>query len=205
MGSEDSKEEYKREEIIKNKEEKIKNLDKGREEMWNDPFFSFEECIYAGRAKDIMTNEVNSLKQMDKAEKNFSKNINLDDYRNDDGTFNIYKAERPLDNKYGENSNKMSKSFHHEGIGIGNGTKILFSDYGVNEGNLAVRFWDSKENKDKWKDVKEVGKSNASDNDINNIFFGPKSEKWTNPHNYNLFFHNCQDYSKEKIKDLEKI
>ena len=90
----------------------------------------------------------------------------------------------------------MSKSFHHEGIGIGNGTKILFSDYGVNEGNLAVRFWDSQENKDKWKVLKEVGKSNASDNDINNIFFGPKSEKWTNPHNYNLFFHNCQDYSK---------
>ena len=85
MGGEDSKEEYKREEIIKNKEEKIKNLDKGRDEMWNDPFFSFEECVHAGIARDIMTDEVNSLKQMDKAEENFSKNINLDDYRNDDG------------------------------------------------------------------------------------------------------------------------
>ena len=58
---------------------------------------------------------------------------------------------------------------------------MLFSDYGVNDGNLNVRFWDSNQPKDHWRDVEFFGKSNASNDQVKDTFFGQNSEKWTNP------------------------
>lgn len=47
-------------------------------------------------------------KKMDEEEKNFTKNINLDEYRNSDGTFNVYKAKRSL--KGGKGADKIIKN-----------------------------------------------------------------------------------------------
>ncbi len=204
MGKDNSKG-YNREERIKNEEAKCKRLGKDIDDMWKDPMFSVEECVNAGKVYCQMLDRINSLKEMNKSEKKFSEKINLNDYRNNDGTFNIYKTKRPLNTKNGEKSYKLSKGAHHEGIAIGNEKNILFSDYGVKDNHLAVRFWDSKENKDKWSVVEKVGVSNASDKEIMDIFFGEKSENWINPNNYNLLLHNCQDYSKEIINQLIKI
>ena len=64
-------------------------------------------------------------KKMDEEEKNFTKNINLDEYRNSDGTFNVYKAKRSL--KGGKGPDKIIKKLHHEGVAIGNDKKKLWS------------------------------------------------------------------------------
>ncbi len=40
--------------------------------------------------------DIQSLYQMEDNEEKFRNNINLDDYRNEDGIFNVYKVERPL-------------------------------------------------------------------------------------------------------------
>ena len=129
----------------------------------------------------------------------------MNDYRNNDGTFNVYKTERPLNTKNGEESYKLSKRIHHEGIAIGNGKKMLFSDYGVKDKpNISVRFWDSKEKIEKWEKIEQIGKSNSSNEDVKKIFFGKKSENWINPKDYNFCCHNCKDYSKEKIEELKK-
>ena len=204
MGN-DNSEGYNREERIKKEEAKCKRLGKDIDDMWKDPMFSVEECVNAGKVYSEMTDRLNSLKEMNKSEKKFSEKINLNDYRNNDGTFNIYKTERPLNTKNGEKSYKLSKGAHHEGIAIGNGKKMLFSDYGVKDNtNLAVRFWDSKEKIEKWEKIEQIGKSNSSNEDVKKIFFGKKSENWINPNDYNLCCHNCKDYSKEKIEELKK-
>ncbi len=207
MGEQNSKqnEPYDRKKRIKNEENKSEKIQEDFYKMLEDPRFSLEECYHAAILKGNYDNKLNSLKQMDETEDKFSKNINLNDYRNNDGTFNIYKTKRPLNCKVGEQLNNLSKKAHHEGIAIGNEKNILFSDYGVKDNHLAVRFWDSKENKDKWSVVEKVGVSNASDKEIMDIFFGEKSENWINPNNYNLLLHNCQDYSKEIINQLIKI
>lgn len=204
MGDENSKV-YNRSEKIFNEENKSARLDKDIEKMWNSPYFSVEECVHAHMAKSMMDDRIKSLKQMNEKENSFSENIDLDKYRNSDGTFNVYKTSRPLNCPYGEKSYKMSKGAHHEGMAIGNGKNILYSDYGVNENNLGVRFWDGKENKENWAKIEKVGETKASDNDVKNIFFGEKSDRWVNPKDYNLVFHNCQDYSKEKIREFKNL
>ena len=137
---------------------------------------------------------------MDEEEKNFTKNINLDEYRNSDGTFNVYKVKRSL--KGGKGADKIIKKLHHEGVAIGNDKKKFFTDYGVGEKDLEVRFWDDKEEKDNWDKIEKVGTSKISNDEVKDILFGESSEKWTNSDDYKLIKHNCQDYSKEKISQL---
>ena len=193
---------YNRNKVIANKEKNLGKLDKDINKMWNSPWFDVEECVRAGKSSSLKRNEINSLKQMNEAEKNFNKNINLDRYRNKDGSLNIYKTKRPLNNSSGECSYNSSSKLFHQGIAIGNGKNMLYSDYGVNEGNLNVRFWDSKNPKDTWKDIQKVGKSNASNEQVHQIFFGQNSENWVNPNDYNLIFHNCQNYSNQTANNL---
>ena len=196
---------YNRNEVIENKQKKLGKLDKEIDKMWQSPWSDVDECTDVGRYASMQRNEINSLKKMNEAENNFNKNINLNEYRNEDGSFNIYKTKRPLNNAFGEESyNKSSKMFH-QGIAIGNDKKMLFSDYGVNDGNLNVRFWDSNQPKDHWRDVEFFGKSNASNDQVKDTFFGQNSEKWTNPNDYNLLFHNCQDYSNQIGNNLMKF
>ena len=118
----------------------------------------------------------------------------------------FYSLKMPLNNSSGGSSFKSSSSnFFHEGIVIGNGNKMLYSDYGVdNEEKLHVRFWDSNHPKDQWRDVKNVGSSRASNDQVKNIFFGQQSEQWTNPYDYSLASHNCQHYAKQVRNNLMK-
>lgn len=176
-------------------DERVENEEKLKEKILEDPSFDIKELLNTKK-------RIIFLEQMSACEKYFSEKINLNIYRNSDGTFNVYKVERPLNNKYGNGSNTMSEVAHHEGVGIGNGKNIFFFDYGANNKQLGIRFWDSKENKDNWGKIKKVGKSNASDDDVKEIFFGKKNEKWMYPNDYSILFHNCQDYSKEKINEL---
>ena len=172
--------------------------------MWKDPICTFSQLLQAYDELDKMNKNIKIFKQMNKNEDKFSKDINLNDYRNDDGTFTVYKVERPLDFKFGKEANKAKRKLHHEGLAFGNIKNKFYTDYGVKDGNVNVRFWDGKEDKENWEKIKEVGKSNALDNDIKEILFHNNIEKWYDPDDYSVIFHNCQDYSKEKIKDLTK-
>lgn len=190
-----------------NRSERIKELEKRSDElrtktlnMYNDQKYTTRNILDSWDKKDKIDNSIKRLKKMDENEKNFSKNINLDEYRNNDGTFNVYKTKRSL--KGGEGVDKIIKKLHHEGIAIGNNKKKFFTDYGVGEGELEVRFWDDKENKDNWDKIEKVGTSKASDKEVKEIFFGESSEDWTNKDDYHLIKHNCQGYSKEKINQL---
>ena len=149
--------------------------------------------------------DVRSLIQMEVNEEKFCKNVNLDDYRNEDGTFNVYRVERPLNFKdKGEKLDDKNRKLHHEGVAIGNGKNMFYSDYGVKEGDLKLRFWDSKENKEDWKRTTMVGKSNCSNYEVKEILVGEKSENWRNPNGYTKIFNNCQHYTNKKIKELTK-
>ena len=194
-----------------NREERIRNLEQKSDEIRNDTLRMYEDKKYtttdildSWSKKDKIDDDIKRLKLMDENEKNFDKNINLDDYRNSDGTFNVYKTKRSLNTKGGKQTQKIIKILHHEGIAFGNDKKKFFADYGVGEGDLEVRFWDDKENKDNWEKIEKVGTTNASDEKIKDILFGESSEKWTNPDDYKVLNHNCQDYAKEKISELTK-
>ena len=113
---------YDRDESIKKLEKKSQNLDKDIDDMWDDPMFSFEECVHAQTAKHIMDDQVKSLKEMNESENKFSK-INLDEYRNKDGNFNVYEVKRPLNNSLSNKSGSMSSKFFHEGVAFGNEKK----------------------------------------------------------------------------------
>ena len=175
--------------------ERIKELkqqsDKIRDDtlkMYHDPKKSTSEILESWEKKDKIEDKIKRLEEIDKIEKNFEKNINLDEYRNPDGTFNIYKCERALDFKGGEASNNVFKKLHHEGVAIGNDKKMFFTDYGTKKEYLDVRFWDSAENKDKWKKIKKVGTSNATSEDVKGILFGEKSENWNDHDDYKTFY-----------------
>ena len=170
--------------------------------MCNDPQATGNDILSSFAKQVKVKDKIKRLKEMDNIEKNFEKNINLDEYRNPDGTFNIYKCERALDFKGGEASNNVFKKLHHEGVAIGNDKKMFFTDYGTKKEYLDVRFWDSAENKDKWKKIKKVGTSNATSEDVKGILFGEKSENWNDHDDYKTFKHNCKHYAKEKINEL---
>ena len=132
-----------------NREEKIRNLEQKSDEIRNDTLRMYEDKKYtttdildSWSKKDKIDDDIKRLKLMDENEKNFDKSINLDDYRNSDGTFNVYKTKRSLNTKGGKQSQKIIKILHHEGIAFGNDKKKFFADYGVGEGDLEVRFWD---------------------------------------------------------------
>ena len=111
--------------------------------MYNEPKYTLSDILDSWNKRDKIDNSIKRLKIMGENEKNFSKNINLDEYRNSDGTFNVYIAKRSL--KGGKGTDKIFKKLHHQGIAIGNDKKKLWTDYGVGEGDLEVRFWDDKE------------------------------------------------------------
>jgi len=190
-----------------NRDERIKNLEKRSDElrtetlnMYNDKKYTTQNILDSWDKKNKIDNSIKRLKKMDENEKNFDKNINLDEYRNSDGTFNVYKAKRSLNG--GKGVDKIIKKLHHEGVAIGNDKKKFYTDYGVGEGDLEVRFWDEKENKDNWDKIEKVGTSKASDKEVKDILFGKSSEEWTNKDDYHLIKRNCQDYSNEKINQL---
>ena len=129
----------------------------------------------------------------------------MNDYRNKDGTFNVYRLERSLNGTSGDALYKTTKFIHHRGVGIGNEKNKLYFDYGVGEGNLDFRVWDSKENKDNWQKIKNVGTSNASDDNVMEIFYGQKSDEWTDHNDYRRLSHNCIHFANEKIKELKQF
>ena len=81
--------------------------------MYNDPKNSTLKILTSWEERDKIDDEIKRLEKMDEIEKNFKKNINLDEYRNDDGTFNIYRTKRSLNFSGGEASNSIIKKFHH--------------------------------------------------------------------------------------------
>ena len=76
--------------------------------------------------------------------------------------------------------------------------KKFYTDYGTKKEFLDVRFWDSKENKDKWKKTKLVEITHASNDEVKEILFGEGSEEWINHDDYNIVKYNCKDYVKKK-------
>ena len=135
--------------------ERIKDLEKRKDELsteinrtYVDKKYTIDDRLKLWDKKLKIYDDIKRLRTIDEKEKNFSKNINLDEYRNSDGSFNVYKVKRSLNG--GKGADKIIKKLHHEGIAIGNDKKKFYTDYGVGEDNLEVRFWDEKENKDNW-------------------------------------------------------
>ena len=190
---------YDRNETIRNLEQKRNDID----DLWDDPRFDLEECVHAGTASNMIREHIEKLKDMNLKEEKFS-NIYLDEYRNSDGSFNVYKVKRPLNCPSGNWLFRSSPKLFHQGVGIGKEGKIIFSDYGTAKENSDVRIWIYTEGKDNWADIEKVGTSNASNEEVKDIFFGKNSEKWVNHNDYNLFLHNCQKYANEKIEELIK-
>ena len=187
--------------------ERIKDLEKRKDELsteinrtYVDKKYTIDDRLKLWDKKLKIYDDIKRLRTIDEKEKNFSKNINLDEYRNSDGSFNVYRVKRSLNG--GKGVDKIIKKLHHEGVAIGNDKKKFYTDYGVGEGDLEVRFWDEKENKDNWDKIEKVGTSKASDDKVKDILFGESSEDWTNKDDYHFFKHNCQKYTKEKITQL---
>ena len=192
-----------------NMEKRITDLEKKSEKLstdflnkCNEPNHSVTESLRIIEEKDLLDDKIKSLKQMNESRKNFSKNINLDEYRNEDGTFNVYKAKRPLNTKIKDETVSQAKILFHEGVGIGNDKKTLYFDYGVGEGDLQFRVWDEGENKENWNKVQKVGQSNATNEKVNDIFYGENCEEWTNRHDYKVLNHNCINFAHKKINEL---
>ena len=170
--------------------------------MYNDPKHNVSEILNSWNEKYKVDDKIKRLEKIDEIEKDFNKNINLDEYRNRDGSFNFYRVERSLDFKGGEAANSIVKKLHHEGFAFGNEKKMFFSDYGTNMEFLDVRFWDSKEEKEKWTTTKKIVSYNISNDDMKEILFGEESEEWDNHDNYKLIDHNCKKYVNAKFDKL---
>ena len=154
----------------------------------------------------MLSQRIHCSEKLKKIAEKFS-NINLKDYRYWDGTFSVYKTERllSLPGSSGASAYKVTMGLaHHEGVAIGNERNMLFSDYGVGEDNLEIRFWSSEEHKDNWQKINKEGISRASDDYIVSLFFGLYCKEWVSPLEYNPFNHNCQHYAQKKISLLLK-
>ena len=144
---------------------------------------------------------ISSLEKLKDIAGKFSK-INLNDYRYKNGTFSVYKAERLLSTSGASAYTVTSGKAHHEGVAIGNERIMLYSDYGVEERGLNIRFWTGEEHKDNWERINRVGISTAPNEYIVRIFFGEFCKEWVSPQEYNPLNHNCQHYVQEKISLL---
>ena len=82
MGNQDY--EYDRNERIQNLEKKSDELRTETLNMYNDGKSTTSEILKSWEKKDKIDGDIKRLKKMDEEEKNFTKNINLDEYRNSD-------------------------------------------------------------------------------------------------------------------------
>ena len=55
----------------------------------------------------------------------------MDNYRNSDGTINVYQLDRPLNCKGGQVSYDKSSGIGHRAFALGNRDRFLISDYGT--------------------------------------------------------------------------
>jgi len=191
-------------------EERSKKLtDKDLEEMNNSPWFDSDEMATAYKYRYQPYKEYKHYEKIDESFKEVKAKfdqINLRDFQKDDGTYNIYKLERPLkgkDSKIGNILNKTVNKLHHEGVAIGNGKNYIVFDYGKKGGNLDFAFKITKD-LNEWKEIKLVGESSKNEKELLEIFFGKESEhKYSDGRDYKFITHNCQDYAKEHIKKLQ--
>lgn len=185
---------------------KIKELKQKRNEirdhalkMYDDPNTSVSDRLLLWDEADKIDDKMKRLEKMNEIEENFDKNINLEEYRNSNGSLYIYKSERFLDTRGGK---ALPKSINHEGVAFGNDKKKFYTDYGTEKEFLDVRFWDSEEKKDNWKKTELVDVSYKSNDEIKEILFGEGSEERNNHDDYSIFNHNCKHYVKQKIDEL---
>ena len=177
--------------------------------MNNSPWFDSDEMATAYLYRMNPYKEYKHYEKIDEAFKEVKAKfdqINLRDFQKDDGTYNIYKLERPLkgkDSKIGNILNKTVNKLHHEGVAIGNGNNFIVFDYGKKGGNLDFAFKITKD-LNEWKEIKLVGESSKNEKELLEIFFGIETEhKYSDGRNYKFITHNCQDYAKEHIKKLQ--
>ena len=81
--------------------------------------------MYPCGSGNMIGEHTEKLKDMNLKEEKFS-NINLDEYRNSDGTFNSYKVKRPLNCPSWNELYRVSSKLFHQGVGIGKEEKIIF-------------------------------------------------------------------------------
>jgi len=152
----------KEEQNKKEYEERSKKLtDEVLDEMNNSPMFDSDEIALYYSYKLKPYEEYKHYEKIDesfKVTKEKFDQINLKDFQNDEGTYNIYKLERPLkvkDTKIGNILNKIVKKIHHEGVAIGNGINYIVFDYGRKGGNLDFAFKTTKD-LNEWKEKKLI-------------------------------------------------
>ena len=211
MGNEENnnyRSNFEKAEEYKNEYQKRANklTDKDLKEMNDSPWFDSDEMANAYNYRNGPYNEYKHYEKLSEyyeTEKKRFNQIDLDYFRNDNGSFLVYRVERPLNNRFGVCLNNSAKKLHHEGVAIGNGKNFLVFDYGKRDNIIDFAFNETNNLKKDWREIQKEGESSKTDEEIKDIFFGKFMEdKFSDRRDYNFVTHNCQDYVKEIIKNL---
>ncbi len=189
-----------------------KLTDKDLDEMENSPWCDSDEMYTAYNYRTQPYKDYTHYNNVDidfKKEKERFNQIDLNKFKNDDGTYNIIRLQRALKGKNFvtdnllNNANKAIKKIHHEGLAFGNDKNFIVFDYGNKEFDFDFGFKVT-DNLDEWAIKTREGICKKSDDEIKEIFFGEEAEKkWSSSREYNLLKHNCQNYAQEKINQLK--
>ena len=204
-GSNKEKKEYYEKEIERRKKQLT---DKDLEFMESSPWFDSDEMAVAYNYRTEPYKDYKHYENVDKAfdnEKEKFKSIDLDEFKKNDGTYDIIRLKRPLKGKdsfLGNIANKAIEKLHHEGVAIGNGKNYLIFDYGKKGGDLDFSFKIS-DNLNEWTIKQNEGICSKNDNEIKEIFFDSDAEKWSSSRSYKINNHNCQHFAQNKIDKLK--
>ena len=189
--------------------EREKNMpSKDVEYMINSPWISYDEMERAIKYKEPF-NDYKHYSNVDQAfqrERERFRNIKIQFYKNKDGSFNVYKLQRPLggkDSKSGTTLNNIMTKLHHEGVALGNGYNFMVFDYGKKGQTLDFALHQTTNLESDWSVVTNVGKCFKNESELENIFFSLEVENnFSSGRNYKFLRNNCQDYAQTIINKL---
>ena len=190
--------------------ERERNLpNKDLEYIQQSPWISYDEMERAIKYRNGPYNDYNHYSNVDQAfqrERGRFRQINLQIYKNNDGSFSVFKLQRPLggmNSTFGVAANNAIQKMHHEGVAIGNGYNFIVFDYGKKHQSLDFAFKQTTNLNSEWAIVSCVGKCFKNQMQLENIFFGRDIENnFSSGRNYQFIGNNCQDYAQTIINKL---
>ena len=177
--------------------------------MNNSPYFDSDEMYVAYNYRMEPYKQYKYYEGFNKEfqnEKEKFNKIDLNKYKNKDGTYTVTKLERPLggkNSKIGKMFNKINKNLHHEGLAIGNEQNQIIIDYGKKNKILDFDVKESN-NLNDWTKKTQIQIISAEDIEMIDKIFGNDAQKWVDPKGYHILKHNCQDFVKNLISKLNE-
>lgn len=158
------------------------------------------------KCREDMAHNLELVLEIEEEKRKFDK-IDLNKYKNKDGSYTITKLERPIkskESKFFGLLNNLNSKVHHEGISIGNEKNHIIIDYGKKD-NRKLQF-EIKEstNLDEWETKTEIQKKTISDKKLKETILGKDIEDWSSRKDYDLISHNCQDFVKNVIQKVNE-